>query len=467
MFFKKLTCSLLAASVCAAMATSVFADTEADIANAQALKSAAEASLAEADSSIGDMKAEQSQLMKYLSELNAQILALDTSLTEISGKMDTKETEIEMSKAAVERAKLEEQKQYTKMKNRIQYMYENGSSDFLVDLLNSESVGELLDKADHFSEVTTYDRRKLDAYQDAKQVVIEQEKALEKEQQSLEELKKDYEAKQAEVEALADSTEGKISEYSDSIASAEFNRLAISKKIEDQTKLLDSLTEKLAREKAEREEAARKAAEAERLAAEKAAAEKAAAEKAAAEKKAAEEKAAAEKAAAEKAAAEEKAAEEKALAEKKAAEVAAAAEEAAARKAQEENEAKMREAQAAAAAHYIEAIERSSGSGEAHTVRIAEDQLTYLGTFKLTAYCPCAKCCGWENGPTASGVYPTVGHTIAMAGVPFGTRLLINGTVYTVEDRGTPYGHADIFMSSHGTCLSFGVSYAEVYQVNG
>ena len=35
-----------------------------------------------------------------------------------------------------------------------------------------------------------------------------------------------------------------------------------------------------------------------------------------------------------------------------------------------------------------------------------------------------------------------------MAGVPFGTQLLINGNVYTVEDLGTPYGHVDIYMNS-------------------
>ena len=64
---------------------------------------------------------------------------------------------------------------------------------------------------------------------------------------------------------------------------------------------------------------------------------------------------------------------------------------------------------------------------------------TYLGNFKLTAYCDCAVCCGTAGNATASGVYPTSGHTVAMAGVPFGTQLLINGTVYTVEDRGTPY----------------------------
>ncbi|MBP3902448.1 MAG: SH3 domain-containing protein [Blautia sp.] len=91
---------------------------------------------------------------------------------------------------------------------------------------------------------------------------------------------------------------------------------------------------------------------------------------------------------------------------------------------------------------------------------------TYLGNFKLTAYCPCAQCCGTAGNATASGVYPTSGHTVAMGGIPFGTQLLINGQVYTVEDRGTPYGHVDIFFDSHSEALAFGVQYADVYQLN-
>ncbi len=91
---------------------------------------------------------------------------------------------------------------------------------------------------------------------------------------------------------------------------------------------------------------------------------------------------------------------------------------------------------------------------------------TYLGTFKITAYCHCAKCNGRAGQPTASGAWPYSGHTVAMGGVPFGTKLLINGTVYTVEDRGTPYGHVDIFMDSHEEALDWGLHYLDVYQVN-
>ena len=53
-----------------------------------------------------------------------------------------------------------------------------------------------------------------------------------------------------------------------------------------------------------------------------------------------------------------------------------------------------------------------------------------------------------------------------MGGVPFGTKLMINGQIYTVEDRGTAYGHVDVFFGSHSEAIAFGVQYADVYQVN-
>ena len=90
----------------------------------------------------------------------------------------------------------------------------------------------------------------------------------------------------------------------------------------------------------------------------------------------------------------------------------------------------------------------------------------YLGKFTLTGYCNCEKCGGHFSGLTASGTTPVQGRTIAMGGVPFGTKLLINGNVYTVEDRGVPYGHVDIFFNSHEEALQFGRGSADVYQIN-
>lgn len=91
----------------------------------------------------------------------------------------------------------------------------------------------------------------------------------------------------------------------------------------------------------------------------------------------------------------------------------------------------------------------------------------YLGTFTVTAYCPCKKCCGKTNGKTASGKIATANHTVAASKqFAFGTQLVIGGKVYTVEDRGGAIkgNRIDIFFASHKAALQFGRKKMKVYR---
>ena len=125
------------------------------------------------------------------------------------------------------------------------------------------------------------------------------------------------------------------------------------------------------------------------------------------------------------------------------------------------------EAAAAAASNEKESSEsRSSGSTETAEHGSGRD----LGQFKLTAYCPCYSCSeGWGR-MTSSGNLAQERHTIATdpSVIPEGTKVEINGVVYTAEDigGGVRGNHIDIFYESHEECLQFGVRYAEVYKVN-
>ena len=85
------------------------------------------------------------------------------------------------------------------------------------------------------------------------------------------------------------------------------------------------------------------------------------------------------------------------------------------------------------------------------------------GVATITHYCNCSICCGqWAGGGTASGTTPTAGRTVA-ADLPFGTRLLINGHEYTVEDRGVSGCWVDIYCDSHAEALARGMYQTEVY----
>ena len=431
---KKIVSIILAAALTVSQAVvPAFADTRADIAAAEASKNEAQNSLDEAQSNINNLQTEKTELETYLNELNAQLTQLSTDLTTINDCMIGKQVEIEITQVAVERARTDEQSQYNAMKTRIKYLYENGSTDFFTTLLEAKSFTELLNKASQIIEMTTYDRKKLKDYKEAKAVVEEQEAALVAEQESLAALKTEHETRKTEVENLVATTDETIAQYAQNISAEELAASNLTTKIEEQKNLLAGLQGQLAAEEAARQQAEQAAAQAAAYAAQQAA-----------EQEAREQQAAV-------AAAAQQAAE---AAQQQAAAEAAAAQQAAAEAAAAQAAAEAAAAQAAAEEAARQQAEQQSSSGG-----------TYLGTFKITAYCNCAKCNGVAGRATASGRMPVSNHTVAMGGVPFGTQLLIFGTVYTVDDRGTPYGHVDIFFDTHAEALAFGLTYADVYQV--
>lgn len=97
---------------------------------------------------------------------------------------------------------------------------------------------------------------------------------------------------------------------------------------------------------------------------------------------------------------------------------------------------------------------------------------TNSGTFKVTAYCACKKCCGkWavENGGgiTASGTKVEEGRTIAVykKQIPFGTEVHIEGLgTYIAEDTGSAIKEncIDIYIADHNEALKFGVKHLNV-----
>lgn len=98
-----------------------------------------------------------------------------------------------------------------------------------------------------------------------------------------------------------------------------------------------------------------------------------------------------------------------------------------------------------------------------------------LGEVVTTGYCNCYICCGkWSGGLTASGTVPKSGHTLAVdAGNPIvqmGTKVIINGTTYTVEDTGNLNAHGtdfDIYFGNHQQAQNWGKKRAEAFLAEG
>lgn len=95
------------------------------------------------------------------------------------------------------------------------------------------------------------------------------------------------------------------------------------------------------------------------------------------------------------------------------------------------------------------------------------DEPQYLGTFTVTHYCPCVKCCGKDDGITYTGTQATEGRTIAVDPevIPLGSVVIMDGQEYIAEDIGGAIkgNRIDRFMYNHLEALIAGVVQVEVY----
>ena len=185
-----------------------------------------------------DAESEKEKLVAKLNDIIAD-------MNETQAKLTDKEAEIQAAEDELVQARVNENNQYESMNMRLKFMYEGGSTQFLEVLLESESIGDLLNKAEYVSQLSAYDRDMLTEFQNTVKEVEEKEAALQNEYEELNELQDQLADQQDEVQSLIDSKEAQIEE--------------IQKQISDNAETLERLKKEAEEAKRLREEQARAA----------------------------------------------------------------------------------------------------------------------------------------------------------------------------------------------------------------
>ena len=232
--------------------------TNVEIEDAKKQVSALEEEKKKVESTLNQLETLKADTAAYVKKLDGSLSELSDELSRLEAQIAVKESEIGTAKAQLEEAKGVEEHQYSTMKLRIKYMYENGESSFVDMVMESGSISELLNRAEYVSQIAEYDRKMLKEYAAVKDEVADREKNLEEEHQGLLVLQETTQAKQASMQKLMDSKKSELDSYNSKIASAQseidqYN--ADIKAQEDQMKKIEA-------EMKRREEEARKKAEA-------------------------------------------------------------------------------------------------------------------------------------------------------------------------------------------------------------
>ena len=103
------------------------------------------------------------------------------------------------------KAQKEKEKQYTTMKRRIKYMYENGNQEYLDIIFGAKSISDLLNRSEYVEKISEYDNKVFAHFKKAALTVQQKEKQREQQTNELKELEtKTREEKQAVSELKAD-----------------------------------------------------------------------------------------------------------------------------------------------------------------------------------------------------------------------------------------------------------------------
>ena len=170
---------------------------------------------------------------KLISQLNGII----DDMNETQEKLTVKEEEINAAEQELVQAKINENNQYESMKKRIKFMYEGGNTQFLEVLLQSQSIGDFLNKAEYVSQLSSYDRDMLTEFQNTVKEVEEKEAALQEEYTELNDLQDQLAEQQDQVQTLIDSKEAQIADIQDEIKANEATLEKLKKEAEEAKRL--------------------------------------------------------------------------------------------------------------------------------------------------------------------------------------------------------------------------------------
>ena len=221
---KRIRKRIAAALLGAAMAVSSFQTayaTKQDVEAAKKKVSSIEEEKKKVQATIKNLEGLKNDAAAYVKELDGNLTKLEGELDELSSQISTKEQEIADTGIALEQSKATENKQYADMKLRIKYMYEQGNTNYIDMLFQSEDMVQLMNRAEYINKMSNYDRKKLDEYAATRQAIADEEQKLKDDKAALVDMQEKTKAKQESVKTLRAQKNKEMQSYAGQIDTAQ------------------------------------------------------------------------------------------------------------------------------------------------------------------------------------------------------------------------------------------------------
>lgn len=195
---------------------------------------------------LDSLEEQQNNVVKEVEELDAQVTDIQSQITAKTKESQKLQNTIENTQKELEQAQIAEDNQYEAMKERIQYLYEEGEVDYVDALLTSTTFSDMLNKSEYIDQLSIYDQQQLADLIQTRSDIAEYEETLESDLRQVESLKTDLKEYNNQLEEKIDEKEAQISQYDEDIDAQE----ALMAKFTDEREKLEKQIEEMSRQEA-------------------------------------------------------------------------------------------------------------------------------------------------------------------------------------------------------------------------
>lgn len=203
----------------------------------------------ENNEAIGELKDKEAVLRADLKSLKEQLTEVSEKLEELEEGIALKEQEIAETMKELEQAKETEAWQYQCMVERIQYVYEQGETDYLELLFSIGSFSDFLNYSEYMTAIAEYDRKMLAEYEATRQLIEEKEAQLLAEKAELDDYKVAAEVEKSKIAGLISQASNRVAENSEFLAQAEADAEALEAEMRKTEENIEALKKKIEEEK--------------------------------------------------------------------------------------------------------------------------------------------------------------------------------------------------------------------------
>ena len=173
-------------------------------------KTDAQKKLSEKQKQIDDLEEALSSMNDSLDDYQDDVEGLSAQISNLEEQYQIKQAQIEIIEKQIEDLEADKDEQYVVMKERVKYVYENGTDGYLTVLLSSESLSDFLNRAEYVSKMREYDQGILDEFNATCVMLSEKREQINAELEELAALKSESEQKQTELADMIAVTENAI-----------------------------------------------------------------------------------------------------------------------------------------------------------------------------------------------------------------------------------------------------------------